>query len=144
VTRDRVTGDRVTGDRVTGDLPHTRETVERYLAALNAHDADAVAASVAETFVNEHTSALGTSLVGRAPYRERLDGFLTQFADLHYEIEDVIVDGDRAAVPYTMTCRYDGRPVRIRGMFRFLVADGLVAHRVDYWDSQEFTRQTSG
>jgi ketosteroid isomerase-like protein len=47
------------------------------------------------------------------------------------------------AVPYTMTATVQGKPIRIRGMFRFRVRDGLIAHRVDYWDSAEFTRQTT-
>ncbi|ROO61890.1 steroid delta-isomerase-like uncharacterized protein [Micromonospora sp. Llam0] len=123
----------------------TRDAVRRYLAALNARDADAVAGCVSPGFVNEHTAALGRTVTGRAAYRARLDGFLTEFADLHYEVEDLLVDGDRAAVAYRMSFRLvsAGRaPVRIRGMFRFRVdADGLIAHRVDYWDSAEVHRQ---
>jgi ketosteroid isomerase-like protein len=126
---------------VSGE-PGTRAAVDRYLAALNAHDADAVAAAVTEDFVNEHTSARGTSVTGRAAYRERLDGFLAAFAGLRYEVEDRIVDGDRAAVPYVLTASVDGRPVRIRGMFRFTIRDGLIAQRVDYWDGEDFRRQT--
>ncbi|MDI5937247.1 MULTISPECIES: ester cyclase [unclassified Micromonospora] len=123
----------------------TRAAVLRYLAALNAHDADAVAACVSVGFVNEHTAGLGRGVVGRAGYRERLDGFLAEFADLRYEVEELIVEGDRAALAYRMSFRLvsAGRaPVRVRGMFRFRVdADGLVAHRVDYWDSGEVHRQ---
>ena len=124
----------------------TRSAVERYLAALNAHDPDAVAACVTADFVNEHTSARGTSRTGRDAYRAALPGFLERFAHLHYALEDVIVDGDRAAVAYRMTCEWrddDGRshPVSLRGMFRFRVVDGLIAHRVDYWDGSEFERQ---
>ena len=115
--------------------------VERYLAALNVHDPDAIAASVTSDFVNEHTSTHGVSRVGRATYREALDGFLDQFQDLHYEVEETLVDGDRAAVAYTMTAVVDGRPISIRGVFRFVVRDGLVAHRVDYWDGADFERQ---
>jgi hypothetical protein len=45
-----------------------------------------------------------------------------------------------------MTFRYrcaDGelRPVVIRGVFRFRVEDGLIAHRADYWDGADFQRQ---
>ncbi|WFE21508.1 nuclear transport factor 2 family protein [Solwaraspora sp. WMMD937] len=123
----------------------TREAVRRYLSALNAWDADAVAGCVSPGFVNEHTAALGRTVTGRAAYRARLDGFLAEFADLHYEVEDLLVEGDRAAVAYRMSFRLvsAGRaPVRIRGMFRFLVdADGLIARRVDYWDSAEVHRQ---
>jgi ketosteroid isomerase-like protein len=127
-------------------MSSTRAAVDRYPAALNDHDPDAVAACVAPDFVNEHTSALGTSRTGRDAYRAALPGFLDQFLDLHYAIEDVIVDGDRAAVAYRMTCDWlddDGRrhPVALRGMFRFTVADGLIAHRVDYWDGADFERQ---
>jgi ketosteroid isomerase-like protein len=103
-----------------------------------------VAAAVTDDFVNEHTSARGASVTGRAAYRERIPGFLGAFAGLRYEAEDHIVEGARAAVPYVLTATVDGRPVRIRGMFRFTVRDGLVAHRVDYWDGEEFRRQVEG
>jgi ketosteroid isomerase-like protein len=124
----------------------TTDAVEQYLAALNAHDPDAVAACVTADFVNEHTSALGTTRVGREVYRAALPTFLDRFRSLRYEPEDVIVDGDRAAVAYRMTCVWagdDGRlhPVAIRGVFRFAVTNGLIAHRVDYWDSADFERQ---
>lgn len=121
----------------------TRQVVLAYLDAINAGDAAAAVALVADDFFNEHTSSLGHSLRGRAAYAERLPRFLAEFDGLHYEVEDVIVDGDRAAVPYTMTCTWQGRPVLLRGMFRFRVAGGHIAHRVDYWDSAEFERQTT-
>lgn len=122
----------------------TRQAVERYIGALNRHDPDEIAACVTPAFHNEHTSSAGVGLHGRDAYRERLTGFLAEFAGLRYEIEDLIVDGLRAAVPYRMSFTYRGRPVAIRGMFRFEVEDGLIAHRVDYWDGEEFARQTSG
>jgi limonene-1,2-epoxide hydrolase len=126
----------------------TRAVIERYLAALNAHDANAAADCVAADFSNEHTSALGTNVHGRDAYRGRLPEFLARFQDLHYEVEDWIVADDRAAVPYRMTCAVvDGgatHRVMIRGVFRFRVANGEIVHRVDYWDGNEFARQTTG
>ncbi|CAB4918454.1 unannotated protein [freshwater metagenome] len=124
----------------------TRAAVTAYLAALNAHDPDAVAARVTEDFVNEHTSARGRSLVGRAAYRERLPGFLGSFADLHYEVEELLVDGDRAAVAYRMTAAVaqdagPPTPIDVRGVFRFGVRDGLVAARADYWDGEVVAAQ---
>jgi len=111
---------------------------------LNAHDPDAVAARVTADFRNEHTAALGQGTHGRAAYRARLPAFLAEFADLHYDVEDVVVEDDRAAVAYTMTCTFRAtHPVTLRGMFLLRVRDGLVALRVDYWDGAEFTRQTA-
>ncbi|TQS45801.1 nuclear transport factor 2 family protein [Cryptosporangium phraense] len=115
--------------------------MERYLAALNAGDADAVAACVTDDFVNEHTSAAGRSLRSRAAYRERLGGFLAEFENLHYDVEDLLVDDDRAAVAYRMSFRLHGKPVSVRGMFWFRVEDGLIAHRRDYWDGKTVEQQ---
>jgi steroid delta-isomerase-like uncharacterized protein len=122
------------------------DVVARYIAALNEHDPDAVVRCVTSDFHNEHTSALGHSLRGRDAYRARLPTFLGGFTDLHYDVEDVVVQDERVVVAYRMTFRYrcaDGelRPVVIRGVFRFRVADGLIAHRADYWDGADFQRQ---
>ena len=100
---------------------------------------------VAEDFVNEHTSARGHSRYGRTAYRAALDGFLAEFAELHYDLEQLIVSGDRAAAEYRMSFRMasaQGRPVSIRGVFLFRVAaDGHIAHRTDFWDGSEVDRQ---
>jgi steroid delta-isomerase-like uncharacterized protein len=124
----------------------TEQAVQTYLDALNTGDADLIAACVSLDFYNEHTSALGHSLRGRDAYRQRLPAFLATFRGLHYEVEELIAEGDKAAVAYRLTATWKGdtaKPVAIRGMFRFQVADGLIAHRVDYWDGNEFQRQVS-
>lgn len=123
----------------------TRAAALRYLAALNRHDADAVAACVAENFVNEHVSSMGRDVVGREAYRERLDGFLADFADLKYVMDDLVIRDVRAVLAYTMSFRLvpaGHAPVRVRGVFRLWVdADGLIARRIDYWDGSEVQRQ---
>jgi ketosteroid isomerase-like protein len=123
----------------------TRTAVLSYLAALNAHDADRVVACVSEDFVNEHTSTMGHSRSGRAEYRAALTGFLAEFDQLHYDVEDIIVEDERAAVAYRLSFRMvsaGDTPVTVRGMFRFRIgADALIAHRVDYWDSGEVQKQ---
>jgi steroid delta-isomerase-like uncharacterized protein len=123
----------------------TRAAILGYLAALNEHDADRVVEWVSGDFVNEHTSRMGHSRAGRAQYRAALAGFLAEFDQLRYDVEDLIVEDDRAAVAYRMSFRMvsaGGTQVSVRGIFRFRVdADGLIAHRVDYWDSGEVQRQ---
>ncbi len=126
-------------------------TVRHYIAALNRGDPDDIASCVSAEFINEHTSTLGETITGRAAYRARLEGFLGQFRQLHYEIEQTIAEGAQVAVAYRMSARYrytDGgaaveRPIQIRGMFRFRVEHGRIVHRVDYWDSADFQRQLS-
>jgi steroid delta-isomerase-like uncharacterized protein len=124
-------------------------TVRAYIDALNRGDADAIAACVAEEFVNEHTAALSETTRGRAAYRVRLTAFLREFRELRYDVEELIAEGARVAVAYRMSARWvapgtdasGARPFSIRGMFRARVEDGRIIHRVDYWDSREFERQ---
>jgi steroid delta-isomerase-like uncharacterized protein len=119
--------------------------VRRYLEALNAHDVDAVVACVAEGFVNEHTAVGGQNRHGRAEYRRALVDFLRDFTELHYAAESLICDREQVAAPYRMSFRHrpsGGVPVTVRGVFVFRVdADGLIDHRIDYWDSGQVSAQ---
>lgn len=112
-----------------------------YLEAFDAGDPDAVAAFVTDDFVNEHTAALGSGCIGIGEYRQRLPGFLASMPGLRYVIEDVMADHDRVVVAYTLHTTANDRPIAVRGVMRFVVRDGRIAHRIDYWDSLVFQRQ---
>ena len=112
-----------------------------YLDSFATGDPDKVAALVTDDFVNEHTAALSSSCNGKTEYRRRLPDFLTSFAGLRYEIEDVLADGDKVAAAYTMRATYEGHKIAVRGVMRLRIHDGLVAHRVDYYDALGFLQQ---
>ena len=113
-----------------------------YLASFASGDPAAVAAHVSDDFSNVHTSALGAPSQGRAEYRRRLAEFLTTFAGLTYEIEEVVAEDHRVAAAYIMRASVDGAPIEIRGVMRFIVSDGLIKRRIDYFDSLTFLHQT--
>lgn len=117
------------------------DTCRAYLAAFGTGDPDAVTSMVTDDFVNEHTAALGSGCTGKDEYARRVPGFLASMPGLRYDVEDVIAEGDRVAAAYTLHTTVNDRPVAVRGLMRFLVRDGLVAHRVDYWDSLVFKQQ---
>jgi steroid delta-isomerase-like uncharacterized protein len=124
------------------------EVALAYVDALNAHDPDAVVALVTERFVNEHTSLTGRSLTGRAAYQAALLSFFEMLQGLRYEVEDVVADGSRVFVAYTLTGFGVGpdairRPISVRGVFRFRIAGDKVAHRIDYWDSAQYEAQVA-
>jgi ketosteroid isomerase-like protein len=100
-----------------------------------------VAAFVTDDFVNEHTAALGSGCVGVDEYRRRLPGFLESMPGLRYEVEEVIAEGDRVCAAYTLRTVANDRPIAVRGVMRFVVRDGRIARRTDYWDSLVFQRQ---
>jgi len=118
-----------------------RDVALAYLSSFAGGDADAVAALVTDDFVNEHTAALGAGCTGRDEYRRRLPGFLGSMPGLRYEVEDVIAEDERVAAAYTLRARVNDRDVAVRGVMRFVVRDGRIAHRVDYWDSKVFEQQ---
>lgn len=113
-----------------------------YLQSFAAGDPSVIADHVTGDFQNEHTSALGSSCRGKDAYRDRLPGFLADMVDLRYEIEDLVVEGATVAAFYTMHAKWQGdAPISVRGVQRLVVRDGLIAHRIDYWDSQVFLQQ---
>jgi predicted ester cyclase len=88
---------------------------------------------------------LGSGCTGRDAYRERLPGFLSDMAGLVYDVEHVVVEGNTAAVFYTMTARWQGETsIEVRGAQRLEIENGLLTHRVDYWDSKVFLDQLGG
>lgn len=136
---------------MTGHDDGPAAAVRAYIAALNRGSIEDIVACVSDGFVNEHTSTLGKTIVGREAYREAIGGFLARFPGLHYEVEQLIADGSQVAVAYRMSGNWretdasaaPGRPFSIRGMFRFKVESGRIVHRVDYWDSDDFQRQVA-
>jgi ketosteroid isomerase-like protein len=112
-----------------------------YLAAFETGDAHDIVAFVTDDFVNEHTAALGSGCAGRDEYASRVPAFLATMPGLRYEVEDVVADGDRVVVAYTLHAHVNDRDVAVRGVMRFRVAGELIAHRTDYWDSLVFREQ---
>jgi len=109
--------------------------VRSYLGAFSGGDPDAIAAHVGKDFANDHRSTLGASCRGRDEYRRRLPGFLAAFPGLHYEIIDVLVEGARVAVAYTMHATPEDGPLAVPGVMWFDLDDGLIIRRVDLFDS---------
>jgi predicted ester cyclase len=112
-----------------------------YLDAFSTGQPDNVAAFVTDDFINEHTAALGGGCVGIDEYRKRLPGFLASMPGLRYDIEDVVAEGDHVFAAYTLRTTVNDKPIAVRGVMRFFVRDGRIAHRIDYWDSLVFQRQ---
>ena len=117
------------------------EVCAAYLSAFATGDPDQITAMVTDDFVNEHTSAIGTGCTGKATYIERVPKFLASMPGLHYDVEDIVADGNRVFAAYTLHTRVNDRDVAVRGVMRFRVRGELIAQRTDYWDSLVFQRQ---
>jgi predicted ester cyclase len=118
-----------------------------YLESFATGDPQAIAAHVTDGFVNDHASALGSGLVGKEAYLERLPGFLASMPGLRYEPDEPIVDGSRVAAPYTLHASANDPsgtpvPITIRGVMLIDLEGELIARRLDVWDALTYLRQS--
>ena len=123
------------------------DLVTGYLGAFAAGDPDVIAGFVADGFHNEHLSSIASSCIGRDEYRSRLPGFLSDFAERHYAVVDVVEQQresrSHVVVRYDFTAVYEGTPIDIPGVMWFTVENERIAHRMDVWDSGTFLAQVA-
>lgn len=117
------------------------ERCTAYLEAFASGNPDNISQHVADNFVNEHTSALGSSCSGKDEYRKRLPEFISSMPGLRYQIENIVGDERHVWAAYTLSTRLNEREIAIRGAMHFEVSNDLIVRRVDYWDSQVFKDQ---
>ena len=117
--------------------------VERFAAALNAHDIAAFADLFAEDYVNHQRSAAAPAPpAGKSPKQATLDFFqarLTGIPDLQVSVETSLSAGDKAAASFLYEGAHGGpyfglaptgRPLRFTSCDIFRVRDGRI---VEHW-----------
>ncbi|MFQ6004498.1 MAG: nuclear transport factor 2 family protein [Woeseia sp.] len=119
-----------------------RNIALNFLESFSSGDPDVVASHVSENFQNIQISLLGDDCTGRDAYRQRLVGFFSTFRQLSYTAEEIIVEGDKVAIQYTMSFEEKNTPMKIRGAMVLVVEDDLITVRTDYWDGLTYLRQT--
>jgi predicted ester cyclase len=91
----------------TGSRPGAA-LVERYVAAFNAHDADAFRDVIADNYV-QHNGRAGQGLAGT---QTTFRGYFQTFPDMHLQVDDLIVDGDKVVARLTITATHS-HPVQL-------------------------------
>jgi uncharacterized protein len=108
--------------------------------ALNRGDIDGTVAALASDAEWHESPALPDAGVfrGRDAVRAFLEQFLESWQDLHQEIEDVVVEGDRAALMIHLEARGRGSGVEVDARYAHVwtVRDGAGV-RVDAYDDRE-------
>ena len=112
----------------------TRDVVMRFNAAINDHDARAVAALLTDDTVFENTGPVpdGSRLEGRAAVAAFWEKWFVANADAKFDAEEVIVAGDRCVVRWIYRKTRDGKPWHLRGIDVFTVRDGKIASKLAY------------
>jgi len=112
----------------------TRQVIEHFNDAFNAHDVDALSFLLTDDTVFEDTSPApdGRRITGKANVVAFWRTWFAKNADALFDAEDVIVAGDRAVVRWIYRKQRDGQPWHLRGVDVFRVRDGKVAEKLAY------------
>ena len=135
------------------DGPELDEFIDRYNAAWNSHDVEAIVSMHTEDSVFEnHTT--GDVNVGPKQIAHAIEGIFTVFPDLSFETRSRYVRDNLVVQEWTARCTHlgamrraglevppTGRPVEYRGMDIIPIRDGLVARKDVYSDGVTLLRQ---
>jgi ketosteroid isomerase-like protein len=116
--------------------------LQRLLAALNAHDLDALVTCFADDYVNETPVHPQRSFHGNAQVRTNWSQIFTGVPDVCARVPRATVDGDALWTEWEMSgTRNDGNAFLMRGMVIFGVTDDAISSARFYLEPVE---QTSG
>ncbi len=107
--------------------------------------------SAIDRFLSEHTVGndprFGT---GRESFRKQWKAWQNAFSDIHFDVQDVIVEGDTVVSRWQLTGTQDGplenkpasgKKVCVDGVSIDRIKDGQVISGFDTWDSLGFRKQ---
>lgn len=127
--------------------------IERYAAAWNRHDVDAIMALHTDDAVFENHTSGGLAL-GKAEIRQLIERVFATFPDLRFATRRAYFGRDVAVIEWTATATHShpinwgaralpatGKPMSWNGMDVLPLRDGLVARKDVYVDSLTFLRQ---
>ncbi len=129
-----------------------------------ASDAGALALKIMEDLWNQKTPALidelfadncvihtpDGALYGIEGAKQLYAAYVSSFPDVHFTIEDIVTDEDKAAIRYTFNGTHHGdlkgiaptgKSASVAGAVFFHFAEGKVIEQRGIWDSLDFMQQ---
>jgi steroid delta-isomerase-like uncharacterized protein len=135
------------------DGPELQEFIDRYNAAWNAHDVDAIVSMHTDDSVFEN-HVTGDVNVGHQQIGAAISGIFSVFPDLTFEGRRTYIRDDLVVQEWTASGTHEGtmtrsgmevpptgKKVEYRGMDVIPIRDGLVARKDVYSDSVTLLRQ---
>jgi predicted ester cyclase len=132
-----------------GDPAVAAALLDRYMAAVNAHDTSAFPDLFAEAYI-QHSGRSPSGLAGQiANFRNILD----TWPDFHWQVEDRIISGDKVVARTTIAATHSrvvqgiaptGRRVTFGTIDIWRVADGKFAEHWDLVDVPGLQKQLRG
>jgi steroid delta-isomerase-like uncharacterized protein len=132
---------------VTDRLERNKDAVRRFFHEIwNEGDESAI-----DRFIAEDAAGNDPKFgVGRESFRRQWRAWRTGLPDIHFELEELVAEGDAVVSRWTLTGTHlgeflgaapTGRTVRVSGMSLDHVQDGVVVSGFDGWDALGFRQQ---
>lgn len=112
----------------------TVSAVNRFNAAVNQQDVDAVMAAMTDDCIFENTSPSpdGTRYEGYQPVKEFWEKFFHNSPTARFATEEMIAFEDRCIVRWVYHKTKEGVPWHLRGIDLFRVENGKIAEKLSY------------
>ena len=123
-------------------LTSTTQLITDLITAWNNHDVETIAAFYAPDYQGVDV-AYATPRQGRADMSQTMSRYLLAFPDMHFTVEELVVQDNRAALAWIgrgthqgkmMNIPPTGRVVEVRGSSFFTVVNGQITHSLHIWD----------
>lgn len=130
----------------------TKETVLRYYREVWERCRPEVIPSLFADSYQNHAGSRGT-LSGPAGIRVNYDTILKSFPDVRFELDDIVCEGQKVVVRYTMRGTHSGefqgiaptqKAVVVPGIGIYAIADGLISESWVVRDSLSLLNQIGG
>jgi steroid delta-isomerase-like uncharacterized protein len=138
----------VSREGVDVSVEENKAVVLRAFEEINRGDLDAASGYVAPDL------ALNGEQIGREAYKRRDEAMRAAFPDLHYDIEDLVAEGDTVVARWRMTGTHEGdlagptmsvppsgKRINLWGMSLCRIEGGMVAENWERFDMMEFLGQ---
>ena len=120
-----------------------------WIESLNRGDVSAADSAFAPDCVF-HLTGVAEPIRGVGAWKEVISGLLRAFPDIHFTVDDEIVDGERVAFRWHATATHTGplgaapptgKRIAVDGLIVDRVADGQVQERWEQWDQSLMLQQ---
>lgn len=123
-----------TGNKMDSQSQITLETINKFNAAFNLHDVDAIMDLMTEDCIFENTRPVpdGERFEGQDKVRTFWVQMFERSPQARFETEEIFAAGDRCVVRWIYHWMKEGKPGHIRGVDVFKVRDGKVSEKFSY------------
>jgi steroid delta-isomerase-like uncharacterized protein len=132
----------------TISVEENKTIIRRWVEGINKHDLSIVDKVVSGDYVYHGPG--GQDVKGPESFKQLATASLTGLPDLHYAIEDMVAEGDKVAVRYTMTATHKGeyrgipptgKRIKTTSAIFYRIADGKIVEALPYSDSLAMYQQ---